>query len=228
MTTLQYVVDGARLKANDPTGIRITNAKAIRWGNDAQLAIVTTLPIAGFTRAVVTPAATCRHTLENLGLTDGLQLLDLGCNVGADGVTIGSQITKRKRAEIADFNPTWQNTPGTSADHYVYDEREPAAFYLFPQITSGGGKIEVEYAKRPALMTDLADALTVSDTYRQALETFVLASYYGTPNGADFNPQWASALMQAFYQLLGVRPQNIAKNSASADAKARTTPTPAG
>jgi hypothetical protein len=31
-----------------------------------------------------------------------------------------------------------------------------------------------------------------------------------------------------FYQLLGVRTQNIAQNSGSADAKARTTPTPAG
>jgi hypothetical protein len=228
MTTLQYIVDGARVKANDPTGIRITNTKAVRWGNDAQLAIVTTLPIAGFTRTLVTPGATCRQTLLALGLTDAIQLLDLGCNVAADGVTIGNQITKRKRAEIADFNPAWQNMPGTAADHYVYDERDPTTFYLFPQITSGGGKIEIEYAKKPTLLTAVGDNLTVGDAYQQAMETFILASHYGTVNGVDFNPQLAQTYMQMFYKLLGVRTQNIAQNSGSADAKARTTPTPAG
>ncbi len=228
MTTLQYVVDGVRLKINDTAGARFTDARAIRWGNDAQLAIVTTLPLAGFTKAVVTPAATCRQTLEGLGLTDATQLLDLGCNVAADGVTIGNQITKRKRAEIADFNPAWQNTPGTAADHYVYDERDPTTFYLFPQIASGGGKIEVEYAKRPALMTDLSNSLGVSDTYRQAMEAFLLYSHYSVVNGADFNPSLASAYAQMFQQLLGVRTANIAQNAGTSDAKARTMPTPAG
>ena len=215
MTTASYVAAGARLKANDPSGARFTDAMALRWINDGILQTVIKVPRAYPTRSTVTPTGTGIQTLSSLGVTNALQLIDLGCNVAVDGVTRGRRISRRSSAQMDSMNPMWRSEGGTEALHYVFDEQEPRQFELYPYLT-GGRKVELVYSTRPAELTALSQTIPLGDQYLPALEAYVLFSYYSSATSTAYNPQLAGSFLTLFGNALGNNEEAVNRASVAA------------
>jgi hypothetical protein len=212
--TGQQIADRAWIKVNEATGssaVRWTPAEALMWLNDGQRECVNQLPQAWSKR--VTPtlvASSSRQDFAGLSITDGVVLLDVICNYNAAGTTRGRAITKRERAWFDDQLPTWHNSAPGEAVHWMYDERDPKAFYLYPQPATG--KVEIIYSAIPADLGSLAGVITLDDIYANALQWFMLFSFYSKDATYTKNPASAQAYWTLFMQSLGLRGTNLAGN----------------
>lgn len=208
--TGQYIADGAWTKANEATGglaVRWPTAEALRWLNNGQREIVNRVPSASSKRATPTcVAGASRQTLTDLGITDGILPLDVVCNYNLAGSTRGRPIRKIERAWLDDSLPDWHVTPGAAAIHWAYDARDPKAIYLYPQPTSG--KIELIYSATPTDLASLASTIYLDDTYGNALEWWLLYSFFSKDTTGTKNPQMAASYWQLFMGALGFTSQN--------------------
>ena len=223
--TGNYIAQGAWTKVNeqtDGTAVRWTSAEALRWINDGQREIVNQSPRAYTKATKVAAVAGTRQDFAGLGITDGVELIDVPRNFRSDGTTPGRAVLKRDRAAFDEQVPTWHSTaPATDAVHWIFDDRDPLAFYIYPPITTGG-KLEVIYAAEPAALSDLTNTITIPDTYANALQFFVLFSFYSKDATYAKSPALASSYWQLFLQSLGVRGQNIQMADAAGSQKAAT------
>lgn len=213
--TGQEIANRAWTKVNEATGssaVRWTPAEALMWINDGQRECVNQLPRSYTKRSTPTLAlGSSRQDFAGLSITDGIQIVDVVCNYNAAGSVRGRAISKRERAWFDDQLPGWHTQNGTEAVHWMFDERDPKAFYLFPQ-PSAASKVELVYAAIPADLASLASAITLDDIYANALQFFVLFSFYSKDATYTKNPQSASAYWSLFMQSLGLRGQSIANS----------------
>lgn len=213
--TGQQIADRAWTKVNEATGssaIRWTPAEALMWINDGQRECVNQLPQAWSKRATPTlSAGSSRQDFAGLSIADGISVIDVICNYNAAATVRGRACSKRERAWLDDQKPDWHNTPGTEVVHWMYDERDPKAFYIYPQPTSPA-KIEIIYSANPTDLGTLASSITIDDIYANALQFFVLFSFYSKDATYTKNPASASAYWQLFMQSLGLRGQNLSGN----------------
>lgn len=221
--TGQYVADGAWTKVNEVVGggaIRWPTAEALRWLNDGQREIVNQSPRAYTKASKVTTVAGTRQDFAGLGITDGVQLVDITRNFRADGVTPGRAITKRDRIEFDEQIPLWHSaTPVADATHWIFDDRDPLAFFIYPPVTTGT-KLEVVYGAEPAALSDLSQVITLPDTYANALQFFILFSFYSK----DATYAKSGAMAQQYYALfqssIGIRGQNVQQADQAGSQKA--------
>jgi hypothetical protein len=217
--TGQQILDRARLKANDTTSGSYTwgDTEALLWINDAQRAIVGALPKAGATSAMPTVAAGSRQTLAGLSLTDGIEIIDVVCNVS--GTTRGAPVRRTSRAWLDDNVPGWHVATGAAIEHWTFDERDPKAFYIYPQVASGTPKLEIIYAKLPADLASLGSTFGLDDIYADAAQNFVLFSFFSKDITKLKSAQLAQTYWNLFRTALGLREQNILQTSAAGKAK---------
>lgn len=128
---------------------RFPENELVRWLIDAQVEIVKLMPSAGVRIDAIKLAAGTRQSIDTvlaascqpgdgIALTAplyGIQLLALTRNMGADGLTVGKSINIVDRQALANINEDWHTTSGTSVQDYVFDERAPAIFYVYPGVT---------------------------------------------------------------------------------------------
>jgi hypothetical protein len=214
MSTLtgQYIADGAWTKVNEATGgaaVRWPTAEALRWINDGQREIVNQSPRAYTKTAKATTVAGTRQDFAGLNISDAVQLVDVIRNFRADGTTPGRALTKRDRVEFDEQMPTWHN-PAAAADavHWMFDDRDPLAFFVHPPLQTGG-KLEIVYAASPTDLSSLSSTITLPDIYGNALQFFVLFSFYSKDATYAKNTALASSAWQLFLQSLGIRGQNV-------------------
>lgn len=210
--TGNYVAQGAWLKVNeqtDGTAVRWTATEALRWINDGQREVVNQSP-RSYTKATkATAVAGTRQDFASLGLTDAVQLVDIPRNFRSDGTTPGRAMNKRDRVEFDEQIPLWHSTtPAIDAVHWMFDDRDPKAFYIYPPLVPNA-KLEVVYAASPAPLNALTDTLTIDDIYANALQFFVLFSFYSKDATYAKSPQLASAAWSLFQASLGIRGQNV-------------------
>jgi hypothetical protein len=219
------IAQGAWTKVNeqtDGTAVRWTSAEMLRWINDGQREIVNQSPRA-YTKAVkATAVAGTRQDFTGLSIVDGVELVDITRNFRADGTTPGRAMTKRDRVEFDEQIPLWHSTAAAlDAVHWMSDDRDPLAFFIYPPLQSGA-KLEIVYAAEPAPLTALTDIITIPDTYANALQFFALFSMYSKDATYAKSPQLASAYWQLFLQSLGVRGQNVQMADAAGSQRAAT------
>jgi hypothetical protein len=218
--TGQQIADRAWIKVNEATGssaTRWTPAEALLWLNDGQREIVHQLPKANPQRATPTIAAGTRQTLTGLGLTNGIQVLDVVRNMAADGTTPGRAIIKRDRAWLDVRKPSWHSDTASDAYDWMFDDRDPKAFYIYPAKTSG--KIEIIYSALPTDLTVIGDAIALDDIYANALQWFMLFSFYSKDATFNRGQQAAASYWALFMQALGLRDKSVAEASAQGDAR---------
>lgn len=217
--TVQSILDRAWIKAHD-LGVnkRWSREEGILWCADAQLAAVNLVPRAYTQTAVVAAQAGTRQTLPLLGLTRGLQPIDIPHNVSANGVTPASPITKVLRAHMDDYVRNWHSALGTAAEHWMTDEEDPKAFYIYPAI-SGGGKFRLIYSAMPVDLTDLTDAIALDDIYAEALQNYVLFCFFSKDLTSIKSAQLAQMHYTLFERAMGVRDQKLSMTEAKSNAK---------
>lgn len=217
--TGQQILDRARYKANDTSASTYTwtDPEALLWINDAQRAIVALLHKAGATmlQATITNASS-RQTAAGLSLTRCIAIIDVVCNVS--GSTRGAPVRRTSRAWLDDHVPAWHVTAGTP-EYWVYDERDPLAFYLYPQPASGTNKLEVIYAAPPADLGALSGTFGLDDIYAEAAQFHLLHSLFSKDITKLKSAQYAAQYWQLFERSLGIRDQSLSRTAQEGKAK---------
>lgn len=215
--TGQQIIDRALTKANDESAAYWVAAESLKNVNDAQRAIVGLLHKAGATAAQPTLVnASSRQTMSGLSLTRGIAFLDVVCNVS--GSTRGTPIRRGSRAWLDDEVPAWHNTAGTP-EYWVADERDPLAFYLYPQPASGTNKLEVIYAAPPADLTALSDSFGLADIYADAAQWYVLFAMFSKDITKLKSAQYAAQYWGLFKESLGLGDAAIGRAKQEGQAK---------
>ena len=225
--TGQNIADRAWTKVNEPTGstaTRWTPAEALMWINDGQRECVNQLPKSHTKSTIAAIVAGTRQTLTGLSITDGITVVDVPRNFAADGTTPGRALTKRERVQFDEQLPGWHSTTAAAdAVHWIFDERDPKAFYIYPPKTAGT-KLEVIYSSAPAELSALGDTISLDDIYGNALQFFMLFSFYSKDATYAKSPQMAASYWGLFMQALGFRDKAILTLAATGDAKAAGQP----
>lgn len=196
----------------DEDHIRWTTAELLSWINEGASAIVAAKPAAGARAGVLSLAGGTLQLIES-PIT---QLIDVVRNIGADGVTPGRAIRRTDRSMLDSVLPDWHlSAQSSTIKHFVYDDRNPSAFYVFPP-AAPGVKVEVAYAVLPDEVTDLDGGLDMTADYAEPLLNFVLYRCFAK-DSEYANGNVAAGYYQAFQASLGIN--TAGEQSVSPNAK---------
>ena len=200
------VIQRGVVTTQDTTSIRWPVGEWVRYLNDGQREIMLHRPDAFNKSAVIDCVAGTKQALP----ADGAKLIDVQRN---------STVTSKRAVricsrEILDAQmPNWHNIAGAAEIvHFMYDPREPKAFWVYPPATNTA-KLEINYSATP---TDIAEPaagseytavvgnISVADIYANALLDYML--YRGYLKDADYagNAARAQAHYAAFATALGI------------------------
>lgn len=180
--TADYITGLAATTLFDESGTRWTQAELFGYLNDAQRDIVVMKPTAYTKNQVVQLQP---GTLQVLP-ADGQSLVDLGGAMGANGTTPGGSITQVDRTVLEASRPTWRADTATVAPrHYLYDDRDPTHFYVWPPQPTPAGYAEVVYCAVPGDIALVTDPIALGDQYVTPLYYLVLARAYSKTSGTQ-------------------------------------------
>lgn len=200
--TAQTIVDRAQITLQDTTAVRWSEAELLGWLNAGQREVCMLRPSA-FTKLAA--QATVAGTKQALP-ADGITVIDVTRNMGANGTTPGRAIRKVPR-EVLDSNvPGWHTVTATAEVlHWTFDPQAPKTFYLYPPST-GANQVEVLYAATPPEVA-LGAVISIDDIYEQALMDYVLYRAYSKDSGEAAIAARAAAHRTAFENSLGLKAQ---------------------
>lgn len=146
------------------------------------------------------------NTLQNLP-DDAVALIDIVRNLGADGLTAGDPILVADRQSLDGSDPHWHSSAGQgSIVNYVYDDRSPNTFYVYPFVPSGQTSyVEMIYAPIPTTVSALTQDLDIQSQYRVALVNYQLHKCFGLNVSSDSDAQKSQQYLGVFYSMLGER-----------------------
>lgn len=168
--TCQALIDGVQ-------ATQLNDSEKIAWSENL---LMSALNQALAILALVRPDATAKvaqltctvGTRQNLP-ADGLRLLKVVRNLSTDGA-IGRAVRLVNISDLDSISPNWHaEAPKDSAKEYMFDERAPKWFYVYPP-AKAGNKLEIEYSQQPIEITDLSQPLPVDMVYMQPLQEFIL------------------------------------------------------
>jgi hypothetical protein len=142
--------------------------------------------------------------------SDGLRLIDVVRNMGADGLTPGAAILKAERSQLETYNRTWHSdTADSTVKNFTYDDRNPKTYYVTPPVT-GTVYAEIAYSAAPSRVASADIATTdiaVDDVYYGALKDWMLREAYQIEISM-VSEQRARTYERSFYQSLGLKYQS--------------------
>lgn len=214
----------------------------VNWTNDGQRAIAKYLPQAGARTDAFRLAPGTLQRIDRIlaarlkdreGATPaadvkGVMLLDLVCNLGADGLTRGVSVSPVERSVLDRANRSWHaSAAATSVDHFSYDPRNPLVFYVTPPVhPSTPVWVEMAWAAQPAevpaggapgqelykVTGGSTAALAIDDLYADDLLHYVCARAH-MKDSEDGDSGNASAHVQTFLASLNTQVQAITGNN---------------
>lgn len=191
------------LSDEDAGSYRWSTEELIEWINDAQRLVAVVRPDSSSDERVVTLAAGTKQTLP----ADTFRLLDVVRNMASDGVTPGRAVRMVDREILDQVDPDWhKGRQRTEIKHFTYDPRNPGIFFVYPAV-SAGVKAEVLLSKYPDAVALETDDLTLPENYFEAVVNYVMFRAYSKDTEFTASPQVASAYLNAFNAVLGVKTQ---------------------
>jgi hypothetical protein len=144
------------------------------------------------------------HTCENQATqqipSNGLRFLEATYNVAS-----GYVIQPIDRSDLDQVQRNWQDPAAnaTEVEHYIFDERFPKFFKLYP-VPAAGVQVEIGYsASPPDAMID--EPISVDDIYANPLMDYMLARMYQKNTTLTNAANKSQQHLQLFYQSLGVK-----------------------
>lgn len=211
--TAQSIIRRCAEALQDKQFTHWTVAELVRHLNDGQREIATIRPDATSTVTSVALVAGARQTAP------GMKLLDVERNTGG---------TKRPirlvdRAILDAQLPSWQGMTGvTEIQHYMVDQRDPTAFYVYPPAASSGASVEVLYSAAPTDVPELADSAVINDVvgntvlrdiFANALMNNILFRAYSKDSENPANAMRAQAHYALFTSALGIEAKATASTA---------------
>lgn len=193
------IINRAATLLQDPTNIRWPQAELLDWVNDGQREIALFKPNAFVKNTGVQLAAGTRQTIP----TDGVSLVDIVRNLGADGMTSGRAVRVVSREILDSQIPNWHSdTPSNAVKHFTYTPLDPKHFYVYPpQPDISRGYVEMVYVAYPTNCT-LSSTISLDDIYMSALLNYVLYRAYSKDAEFAANAAAASSYYQTFQGIL--------------------------
>jgi hypothetical protein len=192
------LIERAGFLLQDEEYVRWTVPELISWINEAAGALVSIRPSAGAKLVVLPLVAGTQQTLDD----NVVQLLDVVRNVGADGVTPGRSIRLAERHLFDSTDPDWHTRSGKAViKHYIYDDRTPNVFYVYPPALAGT-KIQASLTVIPPQLTADTDTLDLDTQFESALVNYVV--FRAMAKDSEYaNGAIATGYYQAFQAALG-------------------------
>lgn len=196
----QDIVDRARIVLHDAAATRWPNTELALWINDGCKYIAVQRPDSCPVNQLMTLAAGSKQSIGAL-TPKGVRLLDV---VRTEA---GRAITLVDRQELDTYSPTWHADTAGATENYVFDNRDPQTFYVWPP-AQAGSKIEVIYSRVPVEIAvgELASVdLSLDNLYADALLNYVLFRSYAKEAEATHSADLAALYLQACNTALGIK-----------------------
>lgn len=194
----------------DADKVRWGEAERIDWFNDGASEIVLRRPSA---RAVTEALTLVSGTLQ-AGPVGTAQVMDVVRNISGDG-TPGRAIRSTDRQALDDANPDWHAAAPGRTVHFMVDERNPTAFYVYPPAV-GGAKVEVLVSKPPPKATSKASTIDLRPEFINALVAWAL--YRCHIKDSEYSQAGVAAQhYQAFTDAIGAPAQAAMQHAATAN-----------
>jgi hypothetical protein len=197
------VINAAKKIHNDVLKVRWPDQELLDWYNDAMLEIINKRP----DLLVKTDAFSCQlGTLQALP-GEALRFIRV----------IRNNLVSKRAISAMDMDtmdhvlPDWhdESSPTDAAEHFLYDNKDPKHFYLYPAVKAAHSVI-LSYTYAPAKValanfTDDATLIEISDPYKSPLIDWVLYRAFSKDLEFAGNRSRADKHYAAFYQGLGVK-----------------------
>lgn len=196
MTQAIEILTSAARILQDPEFVRWTKDEMLVWLSEGQIAVARS-PGAYSKTVVVDLKEGVRQSIPD----DAWGLLTVTHNVDEDGIPL-SVVRLVTRSLLDSYEPGWFGaTPRELVENYIYDDRFPREFYVYPPNT-GDGHVELVYMAIPKKLTSETDEIELDDTFVPALLSYVL--YRANSKDSDYAPglQIASGYFQSYMQEL--------------------------
>lgn len=173
MSTAQQILDRVRRRLNDMGAVsQWTDDEIFEYLTDAQRAAVALKPDINPHVATVQLVAGTKQALPG----DGLVLLDVIRNMGADGNTPGRAITQILERSLDTTNPDWHSADGNErVKGYLYDVRYRETWYVNPPQPVAAHQVEIAYARIPGVINSGGNQLALAEVYDPAMIAYVMA-----------------------------------------------------
>jgi hypothetical protein len=187
----------------DTTSIRWPEAELLRHINDAQREVCNLRPESTATTVSVALVVGTKQSLPS----GGLRLIRVTRNMSAaGGSATGKRAVRLVDSDILNTQePNWHD-PGVSGDaahtttvkHYIFDEDNPRAFYVYPGASTTSTFLEIVYSASPTDLGSTSATISVDDIFGNALIDFVLFRCYLKDAEYAGNQQRANTHYQLF------------------------------
>lgn len=211
--TAQSIILRAVQILQDTTSVRWPVDELVRWLNDGQRQIVLHRPDSNSVTATGTLATGTRQsllTMTGVSSSNPAKLIDVVRNMAA---TSDKKAVRMIAREILDAQqPGWHNaTQSVNIVHYMFDSRDPRAFYVYPPATSAA-QLEIIFSAYPTDVaaptgtdyTGVSGNIGVLDIYANALLDYILYRAYLKDTDYTGDGARAQACFQAFATSLGI------------------------
>lgn len=209
-STIRFIVTQVQRRIVDEEEIRWTIQDLIDYFNSAVKAVMVVRPDA----YVKTEEFACTQGTKQT-LPEGINLLfNVLRNVNGPAIRGPHDMLM-----LDNYYPDWRNgTAQSNAETYMYEERNPSVFYLYPAVTEQH-KIEIvaSFIPDPISKTDY-DGNQVSPLgplYDNALIEYMIYLAFSQDNEFAANSNKANLALAAFNTMLGNKNQSDAYNATS-------------
>ena len=199
--TPQAVLTRAGDLIQDATNVRWPIEELLRYLNDGRREVAIARPDLYAKSAVVTLVNGTKQEVP----AEASRLIDAVRNVNVDS-SPGRAVRIVEREVLDAQRPDWHSEATGPVKHFMFDERTPKVFYVYPPAVSGA-KLEIAYSQSPQelLVANIAtDQLTAEDIYTGALVDYVCYRAFSKDAEYAGNQQRALSHYQQFSNALGI------------------------
>jgi len=144
--------------------VRWPKPRLLDFVNRAQLQVVKNVPEASSEFTAMQLVAGARQAIP----ASALRLLTITRNLGADGLSPGRHVALTDRGTLDAQLVTWgvNTTSISEIESYVYDDRVPKTFYVYPPLATGDSVfVELGVSMKPEACVAETDTLALDDIY---------------------------------------------------------------
>ncbi len=192
------IIDRVRRTLQDPAKTGFSDLELLDWFNAAQIALITMRPDALTKCAKYLCDQNSRQELPE----EAIRLIRIDRN------THGSAIRYTNRDELDQLIPTWHDESAAVEDleFYLFDAKEPKAFYVYP-VPQSGHSIDLvySYSPEPISITNFSNdgtLIAVDDSFQDALYDYVMFRAFSKESDHSDGAARATLHFQSFTSFL--------------------------